>query len=385
MTSTYDSTGITLDKYADIVARYIALAEAQWGESIDTEEDGFLGHVIRNTSLVQAEMNEIVQSIYDAISVANATGAPLDNLLELVGLLRLTEVFSTVTLSLTATKATTVPVGSQYKTDAGVTFATDAELVFSAAGTSTVAATCTIVGANNAGIGEVDNILTPVFGITVVNNLAAAIPGRLQETDAQLKSRHTAAIATSGEDDVASIYEAVSAVTGVSSVYIGENDTNETVDGLPAHNIYVTKIGGADSAVATAIANNKTAGVPTFGADSEIVYNETTNQSKTINFGNAADVPVYVAVVVTKESGVYPDDGDAQIKAALVASFVDKRINQDVIFTELYAPIYSVTGHFVTDLQLGLSAPAVGTVDLTMTPLKRATLATANITITETP
>lgn len=382
--STYNSDGITVDRYPEIVARYIALCKAQWGESINTDEDEFLGHTIRNTALIQAEMNEIVQALYDAISVANATGAPLDNLVALVGLFRQSEAFSTVTMSLTSVIATTVPVGSQYGTDAGVIFATDEELVFSGADTLTVDATCTVMGPNEAGAGEVKNILTPVHGITVATNAAAAIPGRLRETDAQVKVKHTAAVATSGEDDLASVYEALAAIDGVSAIYTAENDTNETVNGVPAHNIHVSVIGGSDDDVAEAICHNKTSGVPTHGAQSVTVYNETTSQAKEIHFDRAANVPIYIQVTVTKESGIYPDDGDAQMKAALVASFVDKRIAADVIFTELYAPIYSVTGHFVTDLQLSKSPLPVGTSDLSFTTLERATLAEADIDILET-
>ncbi len=383
MTSSYDSTGIVLDRYADIVARLKELSVAKWGASINTEEDEFLGHVIRNTALVQSELNEIVQSIYDAISVANATGTPLDNLVALIGLLRLSEAFSTVTMTLTADIATTVPVGSRYGTSAGVVFATDEELVFAGAGDLDVEATCTIVGANNAGIGDVIEILTPVHGISAATNAAAAIPGRLRETDPQLKTRHTSAVATSGEDDLASVFEAVSAVDGVSAVYTNENDTNETVDGVDAHNIHVSVIGGTDDDVAEAISHNKTSGVPTHGAQTVAVYSEVTSQAKDIHFDRAVDVPVFVSVEVTVVAGVYPEDGGAAIKAALVASFTDKRIAANVVFTELYAPIYSVPGHSVADLQLGLVHPALGTSDLTMTTLQRATLPLANITIKE--
>ncbi|NIS15869.1 MAG: hypothetical protein GWN96_06475, partial [candidate division Zixibacteria bacterium] len=48
MTSTYDETGIVLDRYADILARYVALLEGEFGESIDTSEDEYVGHTIRN-------------------------------------------------------------------------------------------------------------------------------------------------------------------------------------------------------------------------------------------------------------------------------------------------------------------------------------------------
>ncbi len=119
MTSQFDSTGITLDRYDDILARLVTLAQGQWGKGVNTKKDGFLGHVIRNKSLIVSETNEVVQAIYDAMSIANATGAPLDNLVGILGLFRQSEAFSTATLTLTALKATTVPVGSMYASDTG--------------------------------------------------------------------------------------------------------------------------------------------------------------------------------------------------------------------------------------------------------------------------
>lgn len=383
MTSTYDSTGITLDRYADILARYVALAEAQWGSSIDTSEDEFYGHLIRMIALIQAEINQVVQDVYDAGSVSNATGTRLANLVELIGLEYQAAAYSTVTLTLTASKATTVPAGSQYKTSAGVVFATDSALVFTAAGSDTVTATCTVTGANNAAIGEVNTIVTAVYGITTVTNAAAATPGRLQETAAELKARHTIAVATSGDDDISSIYEAVSEVSGVSAVYCYDNDTDSTVDSVPAHTIRVSTVGGASADIAAAINNNKTCGVPTYGAQSASVYNTTTKQSKTIYWDTAVATPCHIVVTGTALS-TYPDNGDALIKAALVAHFDNITINDDIIFTSLYEPIYSVGGLVVTDLQLGLSSPGSGTSNLTSTPLIQYTLATADIDVTVT-
>jgi uncharacterized phage protein gp47/JayE len=384
MTSSYDEDGVTLDRYADILARYVALAEAQWGESIDTSEDEFLGALFRDVALIQAEINEILQSIYDAGSITNATGAALSGKVALIGLTRNAAAYSTTTLQLTATKACTVAAGSLYKTAAGVIFATDSELVFSGAGPDTVAATCTVVGAYNAAIGEVTTIVTSVSGISAVTNTVAATPGRLRETDAELKARHTIAVATSGEESITRIYEAVTEVTGVSAVYAYDNDTDSThTDGTPAHKIHISAIGGTDAAVAEAIANNKTEGVGTYGATTESVYNATTKQAKDINFNRAIDTPNYIDIVLAKVSGVYPDDGDDQVKAALVAYYSDNiSINDNVDYNSLYNPIYSIPGLNVTSLKLGTSPSPSGTSDLTSSPLIHYTLAAGNIGIT---
>ncbi|MCP4539023.1 MAG: hypothetical protein GY832_17955 [Chloroflexi bacterium] len=383
MTSTYDSTGITLDRYADIRARLVALAKSQWGESVDTEEDGILGHLFSNISLIQGESNEVLQSVYDGLSVSSATGAPLDSLLELLfpdG--RLRAAYSTVTLTLTASGATTVPVGSRYGTAAGVVFTTDEELVFSGSGTDTVEATCTVTGEYNAAATEVNEILTTVYLITTCSNVAAAIPGRDRETSAEYKIRHTAAVATAGAHSVAAIHEAVSAVTGVSGVLVTENDTNVTVDSIPSHSVHVVVIGGADADIAEAIANNLYQGVGTYGSDSEVVTDATTGNTRTIYFDRATPQTIHVAVTVTTETGVFPDDGEAQIRTNLLAHIAALDIGDDVTFSALYRPIYDVAGLVVDTLEIGTSDPPGLTTDISISATQVASLVTGDIDVT---
>jgi uncharacterized phage protein gp47/JayE len=382
MTSSFDSTGITLDRVADIKSRLETLAKAQWGKSIDVSEDEFLGHQIANLSLILGEINELVQEIYDALSVSNSTGTQLDNLLELIGLYRSSDSYSTANLKLTATCATTVPTGTQYKTAAGIIFATDDELVFAAAGDDYVDATCTVVGQNNAAIGEISQIVNPINGITTVTNLAAAIPGSLRESDSEFKTMHTLAVATSGDDDVASLYEAIDSVEGVDAVYIHDNDTEEEAsDYTPSHFIHVAVIGGDDDEIAAAIDDNKTAGVGTFGEEEIEVYNTTTCQTKTIYFDRAENVPIHIAIEGTAIVGVFPDNGSTLIREYLISHFSEFRINDDVIYTALYKPIYTCPGFIVTSLLIGTSDPPGGTSNIEITALERATLEVANIYI----
>jgi hypothetical protein len=143
----------------------------------------------------------------------------------------------------------------------------------------------------------------------------------------------------------------------------------------------VSAIGGTDADVATAIDNTKTSSVGTHGATTESVYNATTKQTKDINFDRAVNTSTHIKVTLNKIAGVYPDDGDDQIKAALVAHYESIIINSDVVYTALYNPIYSVAGHTVTALTLDTVDPPVGVVDLTSTPLIRYTLALADIDI----
>jgi len=372
MTSSYSSSGLVVDRYADILARFIVLAEEKWGDSIDTSEDEFLGHLFRIVATVQAETNESLQSVYDAISVNGSSGVGLDNLMELIGIERTAAAYSTVTLSFTASKATTVPSGTQVKTSANVIFETDSAIVFAAAGSDDVTATCTEEGAYNAAAATVTTMVNSVYGISSVTNAAAATPGRSRETDAAEKRRHTTATSSTGTNSLAEIYEAVTAVSGVTSCSTVDNG-----DGT----ISVAVIGGAAADIGAAIADNLTEGITTSGSSSVDVYNETTGQTKTINYTVGADVPIHIAITTGTLSN-YPADGDDQIRDALVALGAEYELGDNVIYNELFRPIYGVSGHVLSDLQVATSGPPSGTSDITMTAAQRATITAANIDIT---
>ncbi len=382
MTSTYDSTGITLDRYADILDRLVTLSETQWGDGINTDEDSYLGHTLRVIATIIGETNEILQSVYDSMSVSNATGTNLDNRLELIGLSRSAAAYSTVTLTLTATDATTVPAGSQYATSADIIFATDSALVFTGAGSDDVEATCIITGANEAAASTVTTIKTPIYGISACTNAAAATPGRSRQSSASLKEAHTIAVSTSGERDAASIYEAILAVTGVSSVYILDNNTSSTIGSVPANTLAISVIGGDTDDIAEAIDNTITATVATYGTTTVSVYGATTSQDKDINFTVAANTDIYVDIDYTPVEGVFPEDGEAQLKTELLAHFDDLDIADTVVYNTLYKPIYTVPGVTLNTLYTGTAASPSGTSDITRTSAQRATLTAANITIT---
>jgi uncharacterized phage protein gp47/JayE len=374
MTSIYDSTGLTVDRYADALARMIALAEAWKGSSLSTDEEELLGHLFRQEALVAAEANEVIQAIFDALGVSNNSGVPLDNMLELVGLERQAAARSTVTLTCTATKALTIPAGKLVKTDANVYFATDADLVFAGAGSDDVEATCTVDGPYDAGIGEVDTIVTPVSGWTVATNAAAAVPGRDRELDSALKARHTTHVSTAGENDAAGIYAAVSAVDGVSAVSVVEDYTSATP-------VSIYAIGGDDDEIAQAIDDNLTVGIGTAGTTNVDVYNAVTATTKTINFTRASNLPIYIEMTITATPGIFPATGDDDIKAALVELGAPLRIAQDLEYLQLPGAVYQTPGLTINSLYVGTAPSPVGTSDVVVAADERAVISAANVAI----
>jgi uncharacterized phage protein gp47/JayE len=377
MTSSYDSTGVIYDKYVDIIAWCIADTVEKFGASTDTSEEEWIGHTLRIMSTLVANSNEVQQAVYDALSIANSTGTQLDNLVALIGLLRRQATHSTATLKLTSDRATTVPIGTMYGTESGVNFMTTVEQVFTGAGWANVASRCTVAGAIAAEAGEIDQIVNSVAGIISVTNPSDATVGKSRETDQELKEAHTIATATAGKSDLGSIFEALRLVDNVSAVYANENKENYTVDGLPGQRIHFSLIGGTDEDIATAIYYNRTSSIKSYGAQSVTIYDEELARQNTEYFDRASQVPLFVTINLTKIDGLWPDDGQDQIRTNLVAHFASFRIGQDVIHDALYGSAFGVSGVMAATIKIGTSASPTSETDLEMTYLQKAVLTAA--------
>ena len=373
--STLSNDGIRMDMFADILTRAEDLAKAWLGDSVDLDEQRVLGHLIHQL-VTQVDINNArIQDLYDRMSIANNSGVPLGNVLQLIGMEFQSAAKSTVTLTCVATEACTIPAGSTVRTAAKVKFLTLADLVFVGAGSQDVSAECEVEGPIEAGIGEINVIVTAIKGWASVTNAAAATPGRYLELDSEIKDRHTVAVSTSGERDLASIYEAVTAIAGVSACLPLETPGDDNP-------ISVIVIGGDDDDVALAIDNNRTAGIGTAGTTSVDVYSAVTKQTETIRFTRGANVPVYADFTLQiVNPSLFPINGEDLIREGVIDIFSGWTLGDDVIHSQLPAAVYAVPGVIVKSLLLGTSSPPATSTDLAMGNTQRPTIAEGDIGI----
>jgi uncharacterized phage protein gp47/JayE len=182
-----------------------------FGGSVNLGEGSVLGNLLDAFAARLDEMAEASQDLFDSFDERNSTGVYLENLARLVGLSGKTPArYSTVTLTLTATGACTVPSGSIVADAAGQQWVTQANVVFAGAGTLTVPAQPPVgaVGPIPAAAGSLTVIVTPVTGWAGVTNAADATPGRLRETDGDLRSRRRQSLQISGASAPAGIQSA---------------------------------------------------------------------------------------------------------------------------------------------------------------------------------
>jgi hypothetical protein len=129
-------------------------------------------------------------------------------------------------------------------------------------------------------------------------------------------------VSAPGSSSVIGIAADLSAVEGVISAYVVENDTDAAISGQPAHSIECVVYGPQaptstdDDTIAAAILAAKAAGIATYGSTSRTIY-DTEGFARTVRFTRPAVVSVLPSITLVKSADLYA--GDDAVKAAIAA------------------------------------------------------------------
>lgn len=204
---------------------------------------------------------------------------------------------------------------------------------------------CDSYGSINPAIGTVTLIVSQIAGWDRCKNNVAAIVGRGDETDTELRQRYGRSVYRKG----AALVEAIAAkiyedVDGVSATIIFENDSDIVdADGRPPHSIEVVVQGGDNAEIAKKIWQNKAPGIQTFGATSVDIY-DSQGVKKTIKFNRPVAKKVWLKVQLTKNSDEdFPGDTPGQVQQAIYAEGLTYTIGKDVVLQRFAGTIYKNT------------------------------------------
>ncbi len=440
-----ESTGFVTKTVDDIEAEIKASQVAELGADLNQSSTSLLGVLNGIFAAMLSENWEVAEAIFSSFDPDRASGAALDHLCQLTGVTRLAAQPSTVTLTATGTPATVLTVGRQVRVpdNDAATFETLAEATIAAvaawaaatgyivgdrvennsriyqcttAGTSAgsggptgtgtgiadntavwtylgegtgvidVEAECTGTGPTVANARTVTEIVTPQSGWDSVINVQDADLGRDLETDAALRLRREDSLRRTGDGPVEAIRADVLAVDGVTECFVFENITDATDgDGMPPHSYEVVVRGGADADIRAAIFGSGAAGIVSHGTTSGTVT-DSQGFDHTIKHTRPDDVTVHVIIDVTTDPDTFPADGATQIKTA-VATWAQTSlgIGDDVIQSQLYSPVFSISGVIdVTKIWIGFADPPTTDANLTITSREIADIDTANIDVNVT-
>lgn len=274
MTSTLDSTGLTIEPKTQIVADLVAAFQAIYGSDINVDSNSPDGQMIGIMAQMTTDFLELLLDAYNSMGVITSYGTRLDQLMALNGIFRKLGTSTIAYVNVTADRALTLP-GINQTTQTPFAVSDNLGNVFQLTFTLVISSPVIVplpfqavkVGATPTVANTITNIVTPTIGITAVNNpiISGDTIGIVEETDAQLKVRHAQSLALASIGPSDALQAALNNISGVVDAYVVENNTSGTVQGIDPNGIWVIVNGGDPTSIAKAIYAKKSPGAPMKG------------------------------------------------------------------------------------------------------------------------
>lgn len=347
------SAGLVVPTFAEIKSDIEASYRSKFGESINTEADSVFGILINIHAERELNMWLALEATYGS-HYPTAGGVSLDNVAAVTGVARLAKKQSKATGACTGTNGTVIPAGSQIKVNStGEVWSLDSE--FTIGTTTNVGMTSVNYGPINALTTDTYTPVTQVFGWTGFTCTVNATLGRLDETDAQLRTRRTALLRALGSGTAAAVAARVAELDDVTACTVVENTSGLTdAQGRPGHSFECIVLGGTTQPIVDAIWLHKPSGIQTYGTSNGTIT-DALGQSQTVYFSRPTQKNIYVDIVGTKNSK-YPVDGDTQIRSAILSYGQTLTIGDDAKYLSVISKIIAtVPGIETLTVELGLS------------------------------
>ena len=367
--STFDSSGLIMDSFDDIIAAMSQDFIDQYGDNHKVSADSVTGQITYIISGQVADLNEKVEAVNSAFDPQKSKDVFLSNLVQLNGITRNEFEFSTVAVTITAnTAGSTVLIGSIVSdpNNPSVKFALDGTTVLPPSASQLVSATATVAGPIEAAPGTITKIDNPIFGWASVINPGPAQAGQNEETNTKLRVRREITASAVGKAGVPGIYGALADINSVTEVKVHQN-SGQTTDsyGVPRQHIWSIVEGGSDNDIA-GVLHNQIAGIGTWGSIAHPYSDPVTSAVYTINFDRPTYIDVWIEVSLTRYEG-FLTGGNAFIKQAILDYFAgDFTLNEQpvggftigdsILRSRLYTPVNSVQNHKINYIHLGTTS-----------------------------
>ena len=201
----------------------------------------------------------------------------------------------------------------------------------------------------------ITNIVTAVTGLESVTNISKHTPGRLRETDSELRTAYLKRVFNLSSrmcDSIAS--SLLQNVSGVKTVAVYENDTNVTDSwGRPPHSVEAVVEGGGDAEIAREILKTKAAGIQTHGS---VTVNVPDAYDSTIPVHFNRPTPVYcwfsVSITQSNDEALPPNYADL-IENCIIDQIESTSAGSDVTPQKWMSKIYAAcTGIAYIDIKI---------------------------------
>ncbi len=349
-----DEAGLHISSYNEIRDSLIEDMKRIFGSDLYLENDSQDYQMISSFALMVYDVHQALLLAYNNNSPATAVKIGLDRVVAINGVTRGQKSYSSCAVRLTGTAYTKINNGI-IADKRGIQWSLPEQVIIGESGSTQATAVCKTAGRIPASPGDIDAIVTPTKGWTSVENLVSAIPGVEEESDSALRQKQKASVANPSRSVFEGTVGAIANTEGVVRYAAYENDTGETVNGLPPHSITLVIEGGEDDLLAGLIYRHKTPGCYTNG-DVVVEIAGAYGVTTPIRFYRPDYVDVEVRLRVHKLSG-YTDATTETITENIYAYINGLGIGQSVYTANLNGPVLEALGQppnfYVEELKAG--------------------------------
>ena len=319
---------------------------------VDPMQDPVRSVLVQRVTDKIYQLQQVGLSVWNMLSINNASGANLDYLAANLGILRKPGIAQTLLVRLTSVNVGTgytIPIGTLFSTlDGRYSYATLSSINVSQDGILDVSVQAT----TNADIpvmqGEKLVSESYIPQLSDISVLEISIAGTANETDDELRQRiwgkNLSFIGT-----IPFMLDKLRAIQYLRKVGENHNNTSQTdSDGVPAYSTEflvlpypeVETTAGAQIAMKTAVAQTIVSfmlpGLPTYGS-TQVTIPDYKGQDRTVNFTivDSVEVEVFFRIVPT-ENGVFSDENKNTQQKAIVEYINNLDIGTDISITKLW-------------------------------------------------
>ena len=366
-----DKNGYSIKRLDEILSDLTVAQKTVFGADLvldasspDAQLNGLLAEQI-------AILWELGLDVWSSLDPRTATGVQLDRLASIVGVARNQSSPTTLFCDLNGTPNQLISSGLVVSAPLipSTTFLLVSDVTLDGNGFASAQFVANDNGAIIVAPNTVTVIDTLVSGLDTVNNPLAGDTGTNIETDEELRLRRDLSTSTISTSTIASIYNAIVSVAGVTHLKVFENTTDAVVDTITPHAFYAVVKGGLNEDVAKQIALNRPVGTGMFGSLS-IPWTDSVGFVHQIFMDRPTEIPIYIKINVN-ETDDWTNSSSDDIKNALVAyldgtsvacdEFAGYTIGDDVFASDMYAPISNLGGFKITSILVGTVYPATDT------------------------
>lgn len=269
-----DKTGLRAESTAEIRAR----RASEWQKAfavdpnlppLNVEPETPAGQLIDGEAALISDKDAELLYVANMFNPKTADGRWQDALAKIYFIDRHIGEPTYVTCQATGLYGTIIPYGALVQSKDGYTFINTAAATIGENGRAALIVRCSQLGPIEIAAGSITKIITTVPGWDTINNEAAGVTGRSEETRAEFEQRRTDSVAKNSHGAVASLFGEISNVANVVACKVIENTSCDwiTMYGvrIPAHSVYVSIYGGSNDDIARAIYRKLDAGCGMIG------------------------------------------------------------------------------------------------------------------------